>query len=265
METEIMVRPFYKKTPFIVITCLLAAFMIYHTVMSVMAPSRKLDEIRTEYGFVQQAKNPVDERIFSDSAYLSLMKEKAYYQSRVAMAATDSIYMTINLADSSLNLEISGVVVHTTDIKDQKISSILKRDEYSVLNMLSAPLVIDRDYSTIKKEPLMIKMAPKDTSEYEPDIIPDTADFEPVNFILVMENGISIYVYQEEKLKFGDGFRRFVFDLRDRLHSAAASMAASVTFRVPEYRPYIRLKLARADAKRIYRALPYHGQVGLYR
>ena len=265
METEINVRPFYKKTPFIVIISLLAAFMIYHSVMSVMAPVRKLNEIRAEYGFVQNAKNPVDEKIFSDSAYLSMMKEKAYYQSRVAMAGTDSIYMTINLADSTVNLEISGVVVHTSDIKDQRISSILKRDEYSVLNMLSTPFVIDRDYSTIKKEPLMIKMAPKDTSEYQPDIIPDTADFEPVNFILVMENGISVYVYQEEKLKFGDGFRRFVFDLRDRLYFTKGSLARTATFRIPDYRPFIRLRLSRADAKRIYRALPYHGQVGLYR
>jgi len=265
MENEVKSRPFYKKILFIIIISLLAAFMIWHTVMSVMAPVRKLNEIRAEYGFVQNEKNPADERIFSDSTYLSLLKEKAYYQSRVTMAATDSIYMTINLADSTVNLEISGVVVHTTDIKKQRISSILKRDEYSVLNMLSAPFVIDRDYSTIKKEPLMIKMAPKDTSEYQPDIIPDTADFEPVNFILVMENGISIYVYQEEKLKFGDSFRRFVFDLRDRLHYTAASLRGSVTFRVPEYRPYIRLRLARADAKRIYRALPWRGQVGLYR
>ena len=34
------------------------------------------------------------------------------------MAATDSIYMTINLADSTVNLEISGVVVHTTRNKE---------------------------------------------------------------------------------------------------------------------------------------------------
>jgi len=265
MNTEVNVRPFYRKISFIVISSLLVAFMIYHTVMSVIAPARKLKEIREKYGFVQNQKNPVDERIFSDSAFISLMREKAYFQSRVAMAGTDSIYMTINLADSTVNLEISGVVVHTTDIKKQHISSILSKDEYSVLNMLSAPLVIERDYSTIMKEPLMIKMAPKDTSEYQPDIIPDTADFEPVNFILVMDNSINIYVYQEEKLKFGDGFRRFVFDLRDRLKYTAASLARTASFRVPDYRPFIKIRLSRADAKRIYRALPYHGQVGLYR
>ena len=53
-----------------------------------------------------------DERIYSDSAYLKLLKEKAFLQSRIAMAQTDSIYLTLNFADSSANLEISGVVVH---------------------------------------------------------------------------------------------------------------------------------------------------------
>ena len=54
-------------------------------------------------------------------------------------------------------------------------------------------------YATIEKEPIMIKMAPKDTSEYKPDIMPDTSVIEPVNYILEMTNGTRIYVYQEEE------------------------------------------------------------------
>ena len=265
METGERYVPFWKKLPFIIALIITGMFMIYHLIMEMAAPIKKLNDIRTEYGFVQNKKNPVDERIFSDSTYLALLKEKAYYQSRVTMAATDSIYMTINLADSTVNLEISGVVVHTADIKKKDISRILKRDEYPVLNMLSSPFVIATDISTIKKEPLMIKMAPKDTSEYQPDIIPDTADFEPVSFILVMENGVKIQVYQDEKLRAGDNFHRFVFDLRERLRTTAAALSKTITFKVPEYYPYIKIRLARADAKRIYRALPYHGQVGVYR
>jgi len=265
MENTIKAIPFYKKIPFIIIMILVGIFMIIHMIMSIMAPVKKLREIETEYGFVQNKKKPLDERIISDSAFLSLMKEKAYYQSRVTMAATDSIYMTLNLADSTVNLEISGVIVHTADITRQKISKILTRNEYSILNMMASPFVIASDHSTIRKEPLMIRMAPKDTSEYQPDIIPDTADFEPVSFILVMENGIKIHIYQEEKLKAGDNFRRFVFDLKDRLRTCSAALSRTIKFRVPEYNPYIRIRLPRADSKRIYRALPGHGQVGVYR
>ncbi len=265
METGVKPIMFRKKLPFIILMIVTGLYMIYHLIMALSAPSNKLNDIRTSYGFVQNKKNPLDERILSDSAYLALLREKAYYQSRVTMAATDSIYMTINLADSTANLEISGVVVHTADIKKKKISRILTRNEYSVLNMFSSPFVIAGDISTIKKEPLMIKMAPKDTSEYQPDIIPDTADYEPVNFILKMENGVKIYIYQDEKLKPGDNFHRFMFDLRDRLRTTLSAIIRTITFKVPEYNPYIRIRLPRADAKRIYRALPYHGQVGVYR
>ncbi len=265
METGVKPISFRKRLYFIILMILTGLFMIYHMVMALIAPSNKLNDIRSTYGFVQKKNNPLDERMLSDSAYLALMREKAYYQSRVTMAATDSIYMTINLADSSVNLEISGVVVHTANIKKKKISHILTRNEYSVLNMLSNPFVIAGDISTIKKEPLMIKMAPKDTSEYQPDIIPDTAYYEPVNFILKMENGVKIYIYQEEKLKAGDNFHRFLFDLQDRLKTTFSAISKTITLKVPEYNPYIRLRLPRADAKRIYRALPYHGQVGVYR
>lgn len=265
MESEVKNIPFYKRLSFILAMILLALFMVCHLVLSLKAPSVKLRKIRAQYGKVQNEKNPVDERILSDSLYLALLKEKAFFQSRLGMAATDSIYMTINLSDSTINLEISGVVVHTAKIKRMKISRILKRDEYAVLNMLSAPLVIDRDYSTIQKEPVMIKMAPKDTSEYQPDIIPDTADYEPVNYILLMDNGFNIHVYQEEKINIGDNLNRFLFELRDRLRTTLTAFSSTIILKVPEYNPYIRLRLERADAKRIYRALPYHGQAGLYR
>ncbi|MCJ7448502.1 MAG: hypothetical protein MUO72_12505 [Bacteroidales bacterium] len=266
MGNEVTDKPFYKKQGFIVLSIILAVFIIYYSVMSLLGPVRKLKAFDSEYGFKQDEKNTIDERILSDSSYLKLLKEKAFLQSKIAMAETDSIYLTINLADSSVNLEISGVVVHSTDIKKINISKILKKgDEYTILTMLSTPLVIAKDFTSIKKEPLMIKMAPKDTSEYQPDIIPDTADFEPVNFILEMQNGVKVYVYQDEKVRFGDGIRRFGFDLWDRIRNTVSSMTRVFTLKVPEYHPYIKIRLARADAKIIYRAIPYNGQVAVYR
>ena len=56
-------------------------------------------------------KGKADQQILIDSEYLKLLKEKSFLQSRIVMAETDSIYLTINLADSTANLEISGVVV----------------------------------------------------------------------------------------------------------------------------------------------------------
>lgn len=241
---------------------LLAAFLIYYIIMSVSAPSRKLEMLRQEFGFRQDDKNQTDPGISTDSAYLSLMKEKSYYQSRVSMAETDSIYLTMNLADSVISLEISGVAVHRTIPSEFKISHILRSaDEYMLWSMLSKPLTVVKEVSSIQKEPLMIKMAPRDTSEYTPDIMPDTADYEPVNFILETNSGIKIYFYQSETLSKSDNRHVFFFDLNDRIKTTFSSLKSVMMFKIPDYHPFIRVKIPREDAKIIYRALPVNGQL----
>jgi hypothetical protein len=110
----------------------------------------------------------------------------------------------------------------------------------------------------------MIKMAPKDTSEFKPDIIPDTSDFEPVNYILEMDNGIRIFVYQNSDTINSDKNKVFFFDLNDRLKNTWSSLKSIAKFKVPEYHPYIKIRLPKADAKIFYRAIPRHGQIAVY-
>jgi hypothetical protein len=266
METEEKIIKPRKKTGLIILIALLCAMMVYYTVMLVSGPEKKLNELSEQFIIKEDGKVKLDERIFSDSAYLALLKEKAYLQSRIAMAETDSIYLTINLPDSTINIEISGVIVHSTKIKYLEMSSILKNgNEFIISSMLSSPFTIVNEISSIEKEPLMISMAPKDTSEFQPDIMPDTADFEPVNYILEMQNGLRIHVYQEEKFVAGDGFHIFGFDLRDRLKSTLLAIKSVMVFKVPDYKPFIKVRLPRADAKIIYRAVPRNGQVAVYR
>jgi hypothetical protein len=254
-----------RKSPLLIPVIIILALMVYSAVMATLGPGRKYKALFNEYSFKQGDKVKVDERIFSDSAYLKLLKEKAFYQSRAAMAETDSIYITVNISDSAVNLEVSGVSVHRTKIRKIKISKIFKGgNDYIISTMLSRPFTIKNDISSIEKEPLMIKMAPKDTSEYQPDIMPDTADYEPVNFILDVENGIRIFVYQADKLHHGDGRHVFWFDLRYRFRNTLQSLKSILIFKIPEYHPYIKLRLPRDDAKIIYRALPENGQIGVY-
>lgn len=254
-----------KHTALIIIGSFLFMILVYFTIMSVRAPGKKLDEIRAKFGLQATPENKIDERFYSDSAYMAMLKEKAFLQARISMAETDSVYMTLNLADSTANLEISGVIVHSAKISDIKISGILRRgNEYANSDMLSTPMNVVSDFASIKKEPLMIKMAPKDTSEFKPDIIPDTTDYEPVNYILEMDNGIRIFVYQETDTITSDKNNLFFFDLNDRLRNTWSSLKSIASFRVPEYHPFIRIRLPKADAKILYRATPRHGQIAVY-
>lgn len=200
-----------------------------------------------------------------DTAYLKLLKDKATLQSRIVMAETDSIYLTINMADNSANLEISGVVVHKAKMSKVQTSKILlEGDDNTILSILATPLTISHAFATIKKEPLMIKMAPKDTSEYKPDIMPDTSIAEPVNYILETSGGIRIYVYQDENARINEKTSQFRFDINDRIRDTWSALKRVAVLKVPEYHPFIKIRLPRTDAKIIFRALPKNGQIAVF-
>jgi hypothetical protein len=266
MEIENKSGTSVTKKILITLLIVFSAFIIYYSILSMMGPGRKLEELKKEYSAKASEASKTDERFFSDSAYLKLLKERSFLQSKVAMAKTDSIYLTIVLTDSTANLEISGVVVHKARISRMSISKILMAEnESAVLTLLSSPFDIASAYSTIRKEPLMIKIAPKDTSEYIPDIMPDTSLVEPVNYILEMTNGTRVYIYQEEKENRSERMSAFRFDLKYRLRDTWNSLKSVAVCKVPEYKPYIKIRLPRADAKIIYRALPRNGQIAFCR
>jgi hypothetical protein len=266
MEREIEKKPAVLKTILYIFCSLLVAFMIYYAITVLLGPSRKISQINKEYIFQQTENNKLDERFFSDSAFIALNREKAYYQSRIILAESDSICLSLNLPDSTAQLEINGVSVHKSKMSEIYVSKVFRKaDEYSVTSMLSAPLTIRNDYSTIMKEPVMIKMAPKDTSEYKPDILPDTTNTESVNYMFEMENGIRLYIYQAADENERRGLRPFFFDLNDRLRNVRDNLKAIISFKIPDYHPTIRLRMKKADARIIYRALPKHGQIAIYR
>lgn len=266
METETAAKKPDRRYGMITSGAIILALTLFYTIMSMLAPSKKMNAIKDEFGFKQDEKVKINDTIFTDSTYLALTRELAFLKARTSMAETDSIYLAMNLVDSVVTLEISGVTVAKTRFTRLSASKIFReRNSYMISSMLSKPFTIVRNFASIPKEPLMIKMAPKDTSEYKPDIIPDTADYEPVNFIMESDNGTVFYVYQEEKLNTGDGLHLFFFDLSYRLHEAWRNMKEIFTFRVPDYHPFIKVRLPRADAKIIFRALPENGQIAVYR
>jgi len=266
METEIVNKHSGIKITLIVFSIIVVVFLAYFAIMSMLSPGRKLLEIQKEYSSKTTLDSTLNKKIFTDSTYLRLLKEKVFLQSRTVMAATDSIYLTLNLADSSANLEISGVAVHNAKISEFETSSIfLHGDENIVLNILATPFTIASSYSAILKEPILMKMAPKDTSEYEPDIMPDTSFVEPVNYVLEMTNGTRIFIYQEEEDDASERRNQFRFDLNLRLRDTWDSFKRVAVFKVPDYHPFIKMRVHRADAKIIYRAIPKHGQVGIYK
>jgi hypothetical protein len=266
MGIEIEKKATVRKTVFYIMGSFILALMMYYAVMSLFSPARKISAINSEYSYKPPENIKADERIFSDSAFISMNREKAFYQARVLMAESDSICLSLNLSDSTAVLEINGVAVHRAKVFAIDVSKVFRKaDNYSISAMMAIPFTLENDYATIKKEPVMIKMAPKDTSEYKPDILPDTAKTESVNYMLEMENGCRLYIYQNVDGNHGGSLSLFFFDLNDRLRDIRDNLKSIFLLKIPEYHPSIRIRLANADAKIIYRALPRHGQVAVFR
>ena len=262
MENENRQVPVRKR--FIVIISLFLLFMVYYTAMMLLGSIRKMTDITNEFTNTINGENEINNEIFSDSAYLSLLKEKSFLQSRIVMAGSDSVYLTINLTDSIVNIEISGVVVHRTMISSIRASKILMKDNAVISSFLSTPFKITATSATRKKEPVMIKMAPRNASEYIPDIMPDTSLNEPVSFILDMSQGVRIFVSQEENDNFINSMRLFLFDITCRIKDSWRSVISVLQFKVPDYHPFIRIMVPADNARIIYRALAGKGQAGIY-
>jgi hypothetical protein len=79
-----------------------------------------------------------------------------------------------------------------------------------------------------------------------------------------MKGGLRIYVYQKENIKINDRISQFKFDLNDKLRDTWSALKRVATMKVPEYHPFIKIKLPRTDAKIIYRSIPKNGQIAVF-
>ena len=239
-------------------------FILYYLIMAIAGQESKISSINKEFGYNPEKKNNTDLHFYNDSSFFQLTSEKAFTLSRIAMAGTDSLSLSLNLEDSTASLEIKGVSVHIAKIEKFAISKVFtKADRYAVISLLSAPFNITGGISSIKKEPVMLKIAPKDTSEYKPDIIPDTTMSVNVNYLLESDGGFRIYVYgrgmeKESRLSF------FLFDLSDRLRTSRDILRSVILLKTPDYHPYVKIWIDKADARIIYRGLPKKGQVAVH-
>jgi hypothetical protein len=196
--------------------------------------------------------------------YIDLIREKAFLGSQVRLADTDSIGLIINMHDSVIQLLIKGLPIRSVKIDEFDISPFFQRaNQEAIYSMLSSPMKITDMQATFMKDPVNVKIAPRDTSEAVVDAKPDTTDFEAVFFTLNTDQNVRFFFEQQEDTVGADRRARFFFDLKDRSKNAKATMKAVVRFNAPPYVPYIKISIPKAEAKIVYRAIPREGLIVL--
>jgi len=236
---------------------LLGVLGLYFLVMAGSAPLRTLKKMN---------KQAVSDSLFftksanlaSDSGLFAQARQKAYLNARINLAKNDSIGIIINLSDSLLHLSLKGVIIHTSHITELKTDPFLRAlHPLAWLKTFSEPLVAEEEKTSIVKEPIVKKRAPKDTLEaMDMAFLPDTLVQNPAWFSMYFPQGLNLVLVQEQWVTRADKKveRAFQADIRRKRRSDAFHSAFHPGD--PRYTPLILIKINIDDVRSIYRALP---------
>lgn len=190
--------------------------------------------------------------------YLLTRHENAIKKHRLALAGKDSIYLRLQLADSSLHLEIKGVSAYSTKMMDLELGAPFE----SITPQLKAewaaePFVMQHRNATIEVFPVVYKDAPKDTAEANAlPSEPMTPEKTAVFFDLKFDRGLRLLVEQVEEPEPGD--RRIVNAYLRREQRAQSGSFLRAARRVKPFLPEmtVKFRLPAEEARALYRALP---------
>ncbi len=229
---------------------------------------------------MEVAKAQSEGTISGNPLLIDLMKDKAWVESRLKMAASDSIGLSIDLGQHTIQMELKGVVVMKSKIRDYSTSGFFKRMDGNVyFAMFGTPLTIQSYVSSIEKNPFKVIQAPKTKTAEEikaeeeaplstakpattattTDSIPDENVFWTVKLDRDFElniQGIDSVAESQSRYKLGKGFE-FKRDIRNIINS----FDHIVKFKKPTYTPEILISIPENEAKAILRALPRNASV----
>ena len=201
--------------------------------------------------------------VFYNPLLKPLIKEQAYKQALLQMAGLDSIGLSIDLSDSTAKLTLKGVEIHSSAISDFSIDPVLKGirlNDYQ--KIFSKPLTKVGFYSSLMKDPIVVKKAPKTPEEaLAMATLPDSIPTEPAYFWLELDYGIRLIIVQDQwnGQKENQMKRKYIGDLRKlkRKNFIKSFLKPAQV----SYTPTIVIKTKATEVRAIYRALPHNAKV----
>jgi hypothetical protein len=232
---------------------------LYYLTVTVSAPLRKINQLNS-YATNDTVFMSKNSDIVGKKGILPLVKEESYKQAQITLAKQDSISLVINFKDSTALLMLKGVEIHASKIIDFKNDKIFKGiNAPAFRKIFSKPLHNITEYSTVIKEPIVVKKAPKDTIEaLETMAMPDTIIPEPAYVSFGLEHGFRLILVQENWVSEDEKKtqRKFKSDVRKQIISD--NIKSLYTFKEPCYTPTVIIVLNAREVRSIYRALPWN-------
>lgn len=218
-------------------------------------------KIQNQSGGVNLHNNGDQARIISE------IKDSEHYEAflkaKLELAKADSISLFIDLNDSLVFLKFKGVYLMKSKISKINLNKGLEKMPILLRDSLfSGPMIVESEVSSIEKFPIVVKKAPKDTTEASlmnsAPVLPRQTD---VFFLFEFDSGVFIEISQQEEDLIGGGkaYRNYC-RTKAKLFREKSSRAL-FNFDERGYNYRINIQLPREDARSIYRALPTKPQV----
>lgn len=196
--------------------------------------------------------------------WLSLKTEEAYLKSAIDVAKSDSIYLALDLRDSTLALAIKGVPIRSCKLHNFKVCNGIRYLKSSGLlpYWLEPPFALEQQWASITKIPIQIKKAPKDTSEAsESTETPEPVKPHDVHIKLKYNRGLTVHIDQIQSVSIRSLPRKIFYWLRSSAGHLTESISSLIRFQPFKIQLCIFLELSQADAQAVYRAIPQNANL----
>lgn len=247
----------------IIVGILFILILIYYLVFAFIGATRSYKSIVNKYvisdtNLIKIAKinNEVD----------SLLARNTLLKAKSEVIENDSIYLCINLKDSLITLELQGVKLHEIKMNKIKTSKLLKKLPKEVkYSYISEPFNIENYYATIPKVPIVVKKAPKDTIEAQKmNSVPQIPPEDYVHCVFFTDKNLNIFLDQIESPEKNHLIKWIKSNFNERWFFIKDILKGCVSFKIPEYKLWIKIEIPSDDLKTIFRALPEKGMILIY-
>jgi len=183
---------------------------------------------------------------------------EAYLRSVLKLSKTDSISLLIDLRDSLAFLSLKGVYLFQSKISKVDINKGLKKlPDFLRDSLYSGPMQVDEDISSIERFPIVIKKAPKDTTEAN---LAGSAPVLPIQndvfVLLAFSNSMVIEIVQQEHELAGTRKAYRNYNWQYMKWFLSKNFQSFTNSDKHGYIYHMKIEIPREDARSIYRALP---------
>jgi hypothetical protein len=192
-----------------------------------------------------------------------LVRDRSFLAARLALAANDSLGLTINLKDSVVQLETKGVVLRQVRFNEAEISKFFRSFKPAMYSKtFSKPFKISGFGGTVVKDPITVVKAPKDSIEAaknKPAI--DTTKIEFVEWHMMLNKSLIVSFVQSDR-ELGK-MNKIAWQYRiDRYkETLTRNIKDMIHWKIPVFYPQITIFIPKNEAKSFYRALSKKGEV----